>query len=241
PAALGVLPSLPTRRSSDLARAARAPSGRPARRATEAPRPAPRARPGAGSFPAASAARVRAGRGSPCAPRRRRTAARARPARSPTARRARRRREAGAPPSWIDQVGAPVLGVGGLVGPGGARTLLAEAHRFHLRVGHAERRHRPPHRFGALLPEREVVLTTAALVGVALDHDAARRIREQVARMRVDGRSELVAHDEAVEVEVDAALREGAGGIVERVLPFDFHLLDAASVGTAREGAGTLR
>src|SRR5690606_13266272 len=72
-------------------------------------------------------------------------------------------------------------------------------------------------------------------------HDAARRIREQVARMRVDGRSELVAHDEAVEVEVDAALREGAGGIVERILPFDFHLLDAAAVGTAREGAGTLR
>src|SRR5690606_40721098 len=111
---------------------------------------------------------------------------------------------------------------------GGARALFAEADRLHLRVGHAECRHRPPHRFGALLAQRQVVFAAAALVGVALDHDAPGLVGEQVARVRVDRAAELVLDHETVEIEVDAALGERARRGVQRSGYTDGRLLDAA-------------
>src|SRR5690606_22442101 len=119
----------------------------------------------------------------------------------------------------VDDVRAAILRVGSFVAPAGARAFLTEAYRFHLLVAHAQHGERAAYRLGPLLAEGEVVLAAAAIVGVALDGDPAAAIGGQVAGMRLDQRAVLVLHHEAVELEVDAALGEDAGGIVERILP----------------------
>src|SRR6478752_4287092 len=69
----------------------------------------------------------------------------------------------------VHEIGAAVLCPRRFVMTGSLRLFLAEAHGFHLRVGHAHQRQRTTHCFGALLAECQVVLARAALVGVALD------------------------------------------------------------------------
>ncbi len=88
-------------------------------------------------------------------------------------------------------------------------------------VGHAERGQRAAHGLGALLAERQVVLAAAALVGVALHDDLARTVRREEARVRLDRAAVLVLDHEAVEVEVDAALGQRAGRIVQRRVRID--------------------
>src|SRR5207253_10286031 len=61
-------------------------------------------------------------------------------------------------------VGAAVLRPRRLVVPGRDRLLLAVADGLDAPVAHAEDRHHLLHRFGAALPEREVVFAAAALV-----------------------------------------------------------------------------
>src|SRR5690606_12658437 len=98
------------------------------------------------------------------------------------------------------------------------------------------------------LAKGQVVFAAAAIVGIALDRDPPAAIGGQVAGMRLDQRTILVAHHEAVEVEIDAALGEDAGRIVERVLLLlaRVDLLDAPAgiadpVGTRAGGAGVAR
>jgi hypothetical protein len=72
-------------------------------------------------------------------------------------------------------------------------------------------------RIGALLAERDVVFARAALVGVALDRHARSAILLQIARVRFDQRAVFVLDDEAVEVEVDAALRQDVVRVAQRI------------------------
>src|SRR5204862_287575 len=69
---------------------------------------------------------------------------------------------------------------------------------------------------GAALPETEVVLAAAALVGVALDQHLRARVFAQVLRMRLDQRAELVLDVELVEVEVDRAPGQDVVRVLER-------------------------
>src|SRR6187455_1873386 len=117
----------------------------------------------------------------------------------------------------VDDVVAAVLGPGRFVVAGVLRLLLAEAHGLDLAVLRAEQRHHALDRVGALLAERDVVFARAALVGVALDRHARVAVLREVAAVRLDQRAELVAHGEAVEVEVDDALAEHARRIAQRV------------------------
>src|SRR5574337_872769 len=117
--------------------------------------------------------------------------------------------------SGVDDVIAAVLGPGRFVVTRVLRLLLAERDGFDLAGAGAQQHHHALDGIGALLPERDVVFARAALVGVALDRHPRARMRLQVARVRLDEGLVLVLDDEAVEVEVDAALGEDAVGVVQ--------------------------
>src|SRR5215470_6543887 len=117
----------------------------------------------------------------------------------------------------VDDVVAPVLGPRVFFVAGVARLLLAEAHSLDLRIAGPVELHHALDRFGAPLPERDVVLAAAALVGVALDGHLRALVRLQVLAVRLDQRLVLVLHVVAVELEIHAALREHVARILERI------------------------
>src|SRR5690349_289386 len=117
----------------------------------------------------------------------------------------------------VHDVVAAILRPRRLVMPRVLRPLFAVADRLDLAVGGAEQQHHPLDGIGALLAERDVVLARAALVRVALYRHPRGAVLLQVARMRLDQRTVPVLHDEAVEIEVDAALRQDAARIAQRV------------------------
>src|SRR5207245_10223252 len=96
------------------------------------------------------------------------------------------------------------------------RFLLAQAYRLDLVLLGAEDRQRPLDAVGAALPETDVVLAAAALVGIALDQHLRARVLAQVLRMRLDQGAELVLDVELVEVVVDRAPGQDVVRVLER-------------------------
>src|SRR5258708_7543438 len=110
-----------------------------------------------------------------------------------------------------------VLGPRRLVVAQRHRLLLAVARGLDAAVGNAEHGHHLLYRFGAALPQREVVLAAAALVAVAFDADARIPLVRHVARVRGHQRAVLVLHRVGVVVEEHAALGKRAIGVGELV------------------------
>src|SRR5689334_19081520 len=71
----------------------------------------------------------------------------------------------------VDDVGTTVLGVSLLVVALSPRLFLTEAHCLDLSTRRAEERHHLFHCIRAALAQSDVVLATAALVGIALYRD----------------------------------------------------------------------
>jgi hypothetical protein len=71
--------------------------------------------------------------------------------------------------------------------------------------------------FSPFLAQRPIVLTRAALVGIALDQHVALRVGAQVSRMGLQQRLIATLYGIAIEVEVHTALCQRAVRIVQRI------------------------
>src|SRR5262245_840233 len=110
----------------------------------------------------------------------------------------------------VEDIAAAILRPAGFRRLGAPRLLFAEAHGFDLVLPYAQDLHHLLHGIGPALPEREVVLAAAALVGVALDAHLGGAVLLQVARVGRHDRLVLVLDEVAVVIEEDAALGEDA-------------------------------
>src|SRR4030095_2413222 len=100
---------------------------------------------------------------------------------------ARRRNEGGCGcSSAVGDFSAAVLRPGSFVASRRGGFFLAEAHGLDLGVRHAQQAQRAAYGFGATLPQRQVVLAPAPLVGVALNRDLAAAVGLEETRVRLD-------------------------------------------------------
>src|SRR5690606_27411672 len=108
----------------------------------------------------------------------------------------------------VDDLDPAIQAVSFLVAAERGRPLLALTHRAHLLRGSALQHQDATNRLRSPLPETDIVLARAALVGVPFEPDSGIRIRREIARVRREHVVVLRGNVAAVELEVDDQLVE---------------------------------